>query len=148
MARTGKNLSDTAVRNIDLQYHEVNRQTGLFYMLQSRGLVDRMLTDEQIEHAVEHPPEDTRAYLRGELIRRNRVSNSDWDRLSLDGHMADVLLPEPFMGTKTEVGYLFDGKKFTNDQLVAELKEKGYVEERRYFKFSSKGWGGKKHGKK
>src|SRR3989344_5895266 len=83
MARTGKGLNDTAVRNIDLQYHEVNRQTGLFYMLQSRGLVDRMLTDEQIEHAVEHPPEDTRARFRGAIVSRDDIPEKQigWDYL-------------------------------------------------------------------
>jgi proteasome accessory factor A len=145
-ARTGKRLSDTAVRNIDLQYHEINRQKGLFFMLQSKGMVDRLVTDEQIDHAVENPPEDTRAYLRGELIRRNNVSNSDWDKVSLSGQRDDIVLPDPFMGTKAQVGYLFDGQDLSDKEMVEELRKKGYVEERKYFGFSNKTQGGKTHG--
>ena len=144
--KTGKKLGDTSVRNIDLQYHEVNREKGLFYMLQSRGMVDRLVTDKQIEYAVNNPPEDTRAYLRGELIRKNNASSSDWDRVSLSGHSRDIVLSEPFSGTKVEVGYLFDGRELTNEQLIAELGAKGYVEEKRYSRFSYKSKGGKKYG--
>jgi len=63
--KTGKSLRNTSVRNIDLQYHEVNREKGLFYKLQDSEMVDRLVTDEQIEHAVENPPQDTRARFRG-----------------------------------------------------------------------------------
>ena len=55
---------------VDLQYHDVNRERGLFYRLQRRDMVDRMVTDEEISHPVEHPPETTRARLRGEFIKR------------------------------------------------------------------------------
>lgn len=78
MAKNGKSLTDSAVRNIDLQYHEVNRDTGLFYKLQSRGLVERLVTDEQIEHAVDNPPEDTRAWIRGRAVNMGDRS-VDWE---------------------------------------------------------------------
>lgn len=144
--KTGKRLSDTAVRNIDLQYHEINRDKGLFFILQSKGMIDRMISDEQIEYAIENPPEDTRAYLRGELIRGNNILNSDWDKLSLVGQSGIIVLPEPFMGTKEEVGHLFNGKNLTGTKLLRELKKKGYVKTKRSPRKIYKKQGGKTNG--
>src|SRR5690606_6304562 len=58
-------LGDPRVALLDLQYHDVDRQRGLFYKMQDRGLVERTCTDAEINHAVENPPETTRARLRG-----------------------------------------------------------------------------------
>ncbi len=132
MRKTGKSMNDATVRNIDLQYHEVNRQTGLFYMLQNKGLVDRIVTDSQIENAVDNAPADTRAWLRGELIRRNEVSKSDWDTIRLKGEADEISLKDPFRGTQEELGELFTGA-LTQEQLMAELKARGYVEERKVY---------------
>jgi proteasome accessory factor A len=49
---------------IDLQYHDVNRERGLFYKLQERGWSSAVTTDEAIDEAVETPPQTTRARLR------------------------------------------------------------------------------------
>jgi len=116
-----------------LQYHEVNREKGLFYVLQNNGLVERVVTDEQIEHAVENPPEDTRAYLRGELIRRNSIQSADWDKITLQGQAKDISLKEPLAGTKEQVGYLFENGDKTPEQIMTELDSKGFVEARTFF---------------
>ncbi len=132
MKRTGKKINDMSVRNIDLQYHEVNRKTGLFYKLQNAGLVDRLVDDKQIEYAVENPPEDTRAYLRGELVRREDVSDADWDSISFLNKI-DFTIPEPFQGTKAEVGDLF-AENMTTGKLIAVLLAKGCIQKKFYFR--------------
>ncbi|MET0159626.1 MAG: Pup--protein ligase, partial [Acidimicrobiales bacterium] len=63
-------LSHARVALLDLQYHDVNRNRGLFYRMQQKGMVDRVATDQDINHAVEHPPQTTRARLRGEFIKK------------------------------------------------------------------------------
>ncbi len=143
MSRQGKKLGDTQVRNIDLQYHEVSRKKGLFYILQNRGFVDRLISDEQIQHAVENAPEDTRAWMRGELVRRNNVSSADWDKISLRGQHKDISIPDPFMGTKAAVGHLFT-KGIGDDVLMVQLEAKGYTQERFYAGINRTG--GKKYG--
>ncbi|MBN2623780.1 MAG: Pup--protein ligase, partial [Acidimicrobiales bacterium] len=81
-------LSHPRIALIDLQYHDVNRERGLFYRLQSRDMVERMTTDEAIDEAVETPPQTTRARLRGEFIRRakerKRDYTVDWVHLKLN----------------------------------------------------------------
>ena len=100
-SRHGLDLADPRVALIDLQYHDVDRQRGLFYKMQDRGLVERMCTDAEINHAVEHPPETTRARLRGEFIRRakerKRDYTVDWVHLKLnDQAQRTVLCKDPF----------------------------------------------------
>ncbi|MBL8775572.1 MAG: Pup--protein ligase [Acidimicrobiales bacterium] len=99
--RHGLALTDPKVALIDLQYHDVNRDRGLFYRMQQRGMVDRICTDEEIDLAVEQPPQTTRARLRGEFIRkakeRKRDYTVDWVHLKLnDQAQRTVLCKDPF----------------------------------------------------
>ena len=99
--RHGLELDDAKVALADLQYHDVNRDRGLFYRMQRRDLVERIVTDEEISHAVENPPETTRARLRGEFIRRakeqKRDYTVDWVHLKLnDQAQRTVLCKDPF----------------------------------------------------
>ncbi|MDA8047608.1 MAG: Pup--protein ligase [Actinomycetota bacterium] len=94
-------LTHPKVALIDLQYHDVNRQRGLFYKMQAAGLVDRTCTDEAIETAMDEPPQTTRAKLRGEFIRRakerRRDFTVDWVHLKLnDQAQRTVLCKDPF----------------------------------------------------
>ena len=94
-------LTHPKVALIDLQYHDVNRQRGLFYKMQNAGLVERTSTDAAIDNAVEEPPQTTRARLRGEFIRRakerRRDFNVDWVHLKLnDQAQRTVLCKDPF----------------------------------------------------
>jgi proteasome accessory factor A len=94
-------LAHPRVALLDLQYHDVNQERGLFYKLQQRGMVERMCTDEEITAAVDTPPQTTRARLRGEFIRkakeRKRDYTVDWVHLKLnDQAQRTVLCKDPF----------------------------------------------------
>jgi proteasome accessory factor A len=94
-------LTHPKVALIDLQYHDISRQRGLFYKLQDAGLVERTCTDADIDEAVETPPQTTRARLRGEFIRRakerKRDYTVDWVHLKLnDQAQRTVLCKDPF----------------------------------------------------
>jgi proteasome accessory factor A len=94
-------LNHPRVALLDLQYHDISRDRGLFYKLQNRGLVERVCTDEEIDVAVETPPQTTRARLRGEFIRtakeRKRDYTVDWVHLKLnDQAQRTVLCKDPF----------------------------------------------------
>jgi proteasome accessory factor A len=99
--REGVPLTHPKVALMDLQYHDVSRSRGLFYRMQDRGLVERTCTDEEIERAVDEPPQTTRARLRGEFIRkakeRRRDFTVDWVHLKLnDQAQRTVLCKDPF----------------------------------------------------
>ncbi len=107
-ARWDLSLSDPRVALLDLSYHDVNRDRGLFYLLQRRGMVDRVVTDEAIEAAVNRPPQTTRARLRGEFIKaakaKKRDFTVDWVHLKLnDQAQRTVLCKDPFKATDERV---------------------------------------------
>lgn len=101
MAREGVPLGHPRIALMDLQYHDVNRERGLYYRMEARGLVERICTDEEIDRATRFPPETTRARLRGEFIRRakerKRDYTVDWVHLKLnDQAQRTVLCKDPF----------------------------------------------------
>ena len=59
--RRGIPMSDPRMSMMDLSYHDVDRKRGLYYLLESKGLVDRVVTDEKVALAVRQPPQTTRA---------------------------------------------------------------------------------------
>ena len=108
-------LSHAKVALMDLQYHDVNRDRGLFYRMQARDMVDRICTDDEVDTAVETPPQTTRAKLRGDFIRRakerRRDYTVDWVHLKLnDQAQRTVLCKDPFKSKDDRV-----------DKLIASL---------------------------
>ena len=94
-------LTHPKVALLDLQYHDVNRKRGLYYRMQQKGLVERMCTDDEIDIAINTPPQTTRARLRGEFIKRatekRRDYTVDWVHLKLnDNAQRTVLCKDPF----------------------------------------------------
>ncbi|HET6914714.1 MAG TPA: Pup--protein ligase [Acidimicrobiales bacterium] len=99
--RDGVALTHPKVALMDLQYHDVSRDRGLFYKMQRRGMVERTCTDAEIDQAMDQPPQTTRARLRGEFIRRakerRRDFTVDWVHLKLnDQAQRTVLCKDPF----------------------------------------------------
>ncbi|HET7483160.1 MAG TPA: depupylase/deamidase Dop [Actinomycetota bacterium] len=100
------------LKMIDLQYHDVQRHKGLYFKLLSGGKIDRIVDDGAIEYAIDHPPEDTRAYFRGECLRRYspEIVAASWDAVIFDTGdepLRKVPTLEPLRGTKERVQDLF-----------------------------------------
>src|SRR5207244_1571338 len=111
--RDGLDWADPKLRAIDLQYHDVRRDKGLYHRLEASGKVERLTTDEQVDRAVMEPPEDTRAYFRGRCISKypDAIAAASWDSLILDtGRDALQRIPmrEPLRGTRAHVEELLD----------------------------------------
>jgi Pup amidohydrolase len=111
--RDGLEWSSDRLKAIDLQYHDVRRDKGLYQRLAARGRVETLVTEAEVQSAVATPPEDTRAWFRGECLRRfpEQVVAAGWDSLILDvGRDALQRLPmmEPGRGTRAAVGALLD----------------------------------------
>ena len=105
---TGSSWNDPKLQAIDLQYHDVRRERGLYYRLDAGGKVERLTTDEEVDIAVMEPPMDTRAYFRGRCISRypDAIAAASWDSLIVDTG-ADALqripMREPLRGTREHV---------------------------------------------
>jgi proteasome accessory factor A len=106
-------MSSARLALIDLNYHDVNRNRGLYYKLVSAGLMDRIVTDADVERAMLEPPATTRARLRGEFIKaakaKNRDFTVDWVHLKLnDQAQRTVLCKDPFKAYDERVDRLID----------------------------------------
>jgi len=109
-ARHDCGLDDHRVAALDLQYHDVRPQRSLFRRLGMEAIVD----GAAVEDAVTSPPRDTRAYFRGECLRRfgPSVVAANWDSIVFDlgdDPLRRVPMMEPLRGSAAHVGTLFDG---------------------------------------
>jgi proteasome accessory factor A len=111
---------------LDLQYHDLRPDKGLYYMLERQGRAERVVTDEEIVAAITNPPEDTRAYFRGECLRRygSAVFGVNWDSISFsvdDEPIKRILMAEPLKGSKAHVAELLESSPTAAD-LVKNLR--------------------------
>jgi proteasome accessory factor A len=110
-ARTGASLADPRVAHIDLAYHDISRQRGLYYLLERKGALERVVGDIDVFTAKSVPPQTTRARLRGEFIKRaqerRRDFTVDWVHLKLnDQAQRTVLCKDPFRAVDERVDKL------------------------------------------
>jgi proteasome accessory factor A len=101
MERNRLSWRDPKVSLMDLQYHDIRPDKGLYFSLVRRDWVDRITDDEAIERAKHQPPQTTRARLRGEFIRQANLKGKDyrvdWVYLKLnDPERETILCKDPF----------------------------------------------------
>lgn len=99
---------------MDFQWSDVRPERGLYQRLLAAGAVERLVTDEEVAHAVDHPPSDTRAWFRGTVVTRYaaEVRAASWDSVVLDVPSLPTLrripLKDPWRGTREHVGALLE----------------------------------------
>ena len=126
MSRKSLDWSDPQVQMLDLQYHDSRPDKGLYYLLERQGKVERIVSDEEIQHAVYNPPRDTRAFFRGECLRRypSEVFGVNWDSISFgleDESIKRIMMAEPLKGTSEFVEELLE----RSDTAAALLENMG-----------------------
>jgi proteasome accessory factor A len=114
MAKHDLTLESPRIGQLDLAYHDISRQRGLYYLLERRGLVERVTTDLAVFEAKSVPPQTTRAKLRGDFVRRaqerHRDFTVDWVHLKLnDQAQRTVLCKDPFASVDDRVERLIAG---------------------------------------
>jgi len=100
---------DPRVRGLDLQFHDLRPAKNLF----SRLGMQRVVTDAEVEFAIDNPPARTRAYFRGRCLQKfkDQVVAANWDSIVFDvGTDALRRVPtlEPLRGTEAYVGNVLD----------------------------------------
>jgi proteasome accessory factor A len=86
--RKAEDLSwtDPWLQSIDLEYHLLKREEGLFYALEASGQMKRIISEAEVIHALQQPPTSTRAYLRGKCVQKfaKSVKTAQWDNMVLE----------------------------------------------------------------
>lgn len=121
--RRGSDWDDPRVAMMDLQYHDIRPEKSLYAILERNGGARRMLGEAEIVHAMDEPPEDTRAYFRGQCLKKfkNQIFGVNWDSISFnvgDGPIKRIMMEEPLRGTKSHVQQLLE-----RSETAAELVE-------------------------
>jgi len=111
--RDGLSWGDARLALVDLQYSDIRPDKGLYQRLVARGSMQTLVTEDEVTAAMGTPPADTRAFFRGECLRRYpaQVAAASWDSVVFDlGRENLVRVPtmEPLRGTREHVGALFD----------------------------------------
>ena len=94
---------DPWLASLDLEYHNVNADRGLYLGLEAEGKAWRMTTEADIEQALSAGPGDTRGGLRGLCVRRfpDQIKAMQWERIQFAGGLKGK-------GNVLEMGDLFD----------------------------------------
>jgi len=110
------------VRMVDLQYHDVRRDKGLHHRLAAAGRMVTIVDEDEVDAARTTPPTDTRAWFRGECIRRfpDAVVAAGWDSLVLDlgSGLARLPMDDPAKGTRELTGAALEAASDVDDLMV------------------------------
>jgi proteasome accessory factor A len=89
---------DPWLQSIDLEYHNLDFERGLYYELVRQGAVRRVVPEDEIKTSIFNPPETTRAFFRGRSVARfnNEISSIQWDEIVFQNQsqLRRIVLPE------------------------------------------------------
>jgi Pup amidohydrolase len=85
--------NDPHIQSLDLAYHNVDPEQGLYYGLAQAGAMRRLVTDARTEAATSCPPADTRAFIRGVFVERfgTTVRSIGWNGIAFRHNGEDVV---------------------------------------------------------
>lgn len=96
---------DPYLQSLDLEYHNVDPAAGLYYALEQEGRMRRVVSEEEIQAALDNPPASSpRAIVRGLAVRKfpEAVQKMSWGGFTLEHEgqstnlrMADIQDREP-----------------------------------------------------
>ena len=96
--------TDPWLQALDLEYHNIQPEQGLFYELLHQGAMRSIVSEKEIKNAIFAPPETTRAYFRGRSVARfnQAISAIQWDEIAFTNGTKTklVALPEPVDGER------------------------------------------------
>ena len=100
---------DPWLKSLDLEYHNINKDSGLYWSLERTGDAGRKTNDGAIEYAKTSPPRGTRADGRGEFVKILTGLNSkplyliDWIGFRLGRNEEPFLMLDPFISYKDKI---------------------------------------------
>jgi len=107
----GLEWSDPWIESLDLEYHNLNPDRGLYAELRRRGAVKLVVDDDMVHRAMVHPPQDTRARARSEVMRALTAYKTryviDWDSVYLEDERF-FSIDDPFLTYETEARDFID----------------------------------------
>ncbi|MBT4104853.1 MAG: proteasome accessory factor PafA2 family protein [Nitrospina sp.] len=100
MQSEGIGWEDPWLKSLDLEYHNLDPERGLYLGLQQEGAVHSLLNEKEIARAMESPPDGTRAKIRGQAVAQDaeNIKSIHWTGVEFaSGELLDltgVICPE------------------------------------------------------
>lgn len=116
--------NDPRIETVDIQYADLRPEKGLGLLLAAKGRMRTLFSEEQIARAITNPPEDTRAFFRGNCVINfeEQIAAASWDSIIFDLGITEPMVrlntPDARRGTKELTQELFakklSAKEFLN----------------------------------
>ena len=105
------NDNDSRMIMLDISYHNIRKDRGVFYILENSGMAKTLVTSNDVSNAMENPPQSTRAALRGRFIKvaqeKKRDFTVDWVNLKInDQQQSSIACKDPFKNVDERVDKL------------------------------------------
>ncbi|HLS74441.1 MAG TPA: depupylase/deamidase Dop [Actinomycetaceae bacterium] len=127
--RDGAGWDDPRLAALDLQWSDLRPERSIYQRLLTAGRVETLTDPAEVARAVTDPPADTRAWFRGEVIRRYgaEVTAAGWESVVLDlpgeEHLVRLPMREPARGTRADLAALLDASPDATT-LLDELRQR------------------------
>ena len=101
---------DPWLTSLDLEYHNLSHERGLYRGLEADGKTYRLTSDAEIEAAIHSGPSDTRGGLRGLCIKKfpDQITSIQWESVTFKGGLLPVKLRFDDLFEPAEVRALAD----------------------------------------
>ena len=110
MEAEGLQWEDPILQSLDLEYHNLNPERGLYYSLRDNGNVAGLIEPGKVDDAIHRAPQDTRARIRGQAVdqERDHIKNIHWTGIEFNnGEYVDL----SGLITKEDVAQALDSNK-------------------------------------
>ncbi|MGH2810746.1 MAG: proteasome accessory factor PafA2 family protein, partial [Actinomycetota bacterium] len=120
--RHGLRWSDPRLDLVDLQYHDVRAEKGLYNKMVAQGRIETLVTEDEIAEAVRTPPSDTRAFFRGSVLAKfsSEITAASWDSIMFDtgaDSLKKIGMMEPLKGTRETVAPVVEASATASELL-------------------------------
>jgi proteasome accessory factor PafA2 len=123
-SRNGLDWDDPKLALVDLQYHDVRADKGLYNRLVSQGRIETIVGEDEVTRAVTEPPRDTRAWFRGRVLKKfsSDITAASWDGIVFDvggETLRKVPMMEPLKGSREATEELIASSETAEELLEA-----------------------------
>ncbi|MCH8294179.1 proteasome accessory factor PafA2 family protein [Candidatus Poribacteria bacterium] len=110
-----QNLNHPRLLEIDASYHQLGDES-IYAELLRNGKVDRLITDDEIDYAMHHSPDTTRAKFRGRFVKlaneRKILCGVNWSYIQLyEPYQKLFLATDPLKAEYEEASGMISSKK-------------------------------------
>ena len=100
MVAEGLDWNDNWIQSLDLEYHNLNPDKGLYFDLRKQGVTKRLLDDDLVKQSIITPPQDTRSRARSGVMRALTGQKAryviDWDSIYVEDEKY-LNMEDPFL---------------------------------------------------